>query len=265
MPSFQFFQECASISEETPLYESVGSNNIPATTSLAQGKALVDDFDTPKSMSSVETLAGIYAANSAADFQQQVIDYIIEWTKTVTTKVDAELEAFDRFEEILYHYEIKVAGLRNKSKRKENVRLARNEKKLKDAGERRNDQLEKACSLLKAITENSWKDLYPLVEQTMNWETNRLDGEIDTYGMLLPKTLEDMRGGMIAGKCTSQQLVHKPVRVELSKQTRENLKLEYRINNLEEILRGEWSTREEITLKLKGTLDFTMKERKSAE
>lgn len=225
----------------------------------------MDGFDTPKSMSSVEKLAGVYAANSAEDYQQQVIDYIIEWTKTVTAKVDAELEALDRFEEALNHYEVKVDDLRNKSKGKESSRLARNEKKLKDAGERRNDQLEKACSLLKAIAENSWKDLYPLVEQTMNWETNRLDGEIDTYGMLLPKTLENMRGGIIAGKYTSQPLVHNSVTAELSNQTRENLKLEYRINNLEEILRGEWSTREEITSKLKGTLNFAMKERKSAE
>jgi hypothetical protein len=216
----------------------------------------VDDFDTPKSMTSVEKLAGVYAAKSAADYQQQVIDYIIEWTNTVTAKVDTELEAFDRFEEALYHYEVKVDDLRNKSKGKENARLTRNEQKLKDAGERRNDQLEKVCSLLKAITENSWKDLYPLVEQTMNWETNRLDGDIDTYGMLLPKTLENMRGGFIAGKYTSQPLVHKPVAAELSNQTRKNLKLEYRINNLEEILRGEWSTREEITLKLKGTLNL---------
>lgn len=228
---------------------------IPATSTADDVKALVTDRDGPISLLSVERLAGVCAASSAEGYQEQVLKYITGWTKTVSSIVDAELEVFDRLEEVLYHYEVKVDELRNKSKGKETPKLARNETKLRNAGERRNVQLKRVCSLLKEIAENSWRDLYPLVNQTIIWETNRLDGEIDTYGELLPQTLEGMREG-IKAKDHAAPVPHESIASELSNQKRCNLKLEYRINCLEGILRNEWSTREDITLKLKDSLKF---------
>eukprot|EP00980_Cylindrotheca_fusiformis_P023664 scaffold10725_cov147-Cylindrotheca_fusiformis.AAC.5 len=240
------------MSENSPLCESVGRNRLSPGSTSAQMEALADDINDPFSLSSVEKVAGIVAARSVTNYQEEVLDYISEWAKIVTTIVDSELDTFDRLEEQLYHYEVKVDRLRKKFKGKKNIELSRHEKKLRDAREERKEQLKKVCFILKAILEDSWRDFRPLVMQTLTWEMRRVSGELDTYGTLLPKMLDKMKRSIKNYKYPSSSQLNNGSRTrELTKQTIDNMKLEYQINYLEEILKGEWSTREEITLKLK--------------
>lgn len=234
----------------TPLYLNIGKNEIPKSANLSYAQAEVEDTTPPRSMASVHAIARIYSSASCTEFQQQILTYVTAWTEAVTSKVEVELQTYDKLEEMLYHYEVKVDDLRKKSKGKTSTQLTRNYKKLATAGQKRDKQLEKTCYLLKAVVDNSWKDLYPLIEQTMLWETNRRDGQIDTMGMMLPKTMASMKENIKSGK-TLLGPDQESLEAELSTQTRENRKLQYRINKLEAILRSDdWSNKNEMISKL---------------
>jgi len=246
----KFFEECTSMTNGTPLHLDIGKNEIPKSANLSYAKTEVGDLITPRSMSSVEALARIYSSESSSEYQQHILAYVTAWTEAVTSKVEAELQTYDKLEETLYHYEVKVDELRKKSKGITSTKLTRNYKKLAISGQKRDAQLEKACYLLKAVVENSWKDLYPLIEQTMVWETNRRDGQVDTMGMMLPKTMANMKENIKSGKTLSAP-DQESLEAELSTQTRENRKLQYRINKLEAILRSDdWSNKNEMISKL---------------
>lgn len=98
-------------------------------------------------------------------------------------------------------FEISVDGLRRKvngleSKGKEIPqpqveRLSRNEQKLKNAWETHEQRAGKLCVLIEQVTEQGWKDLYPLIKNAIKWEVNRLGRENVTYGRL-PSALDAM-------------------------------------------------------------------------
>lgn len=248
----------------TPLHLDIGKNEIPDSANVSYAKAAVNDLITPRSMSSIEAIARIFASDSSKEYQQHILAFVTAWTEAVTSKVEAELQTYDKLEESLYHYEVKVDELRKKSKGPTSSRLTRNYKKLASAGQKRDDQLEKACYLLKAVVENSWKDLYPLIEQTMIWETNRRDGQVDTLGMMLPKTMANMKENIKSGT-TLPAPDKDSLEAELRTQTRENRKLQYRINKLEAILRSDdWSSKNEMISKL-SSFKMSPTGRKTAE
>lgn len=197
-------------------------------------------------MASVVALSKIFSDESSMEYQRAILDYLSAWTQAVTSKVEAELQTYDQLEETLYHYEVKVDDLRAKSKGKTSTKLTRNYKKLAAAGQRRDEQLEKACYLLKAVVDNSWKDLFPLIEQTISWETDRRDGQIDTVGMMLPTTMASMKDNIMTGK-TLPTPDRESLEAEIIAHTRENRKLQYRINKLEAILcSDDWSHKKDV-------------------
>ena len=248
----------------TPLHLDIGENDIPETADISYARAQAEDLTIDRSMASVVALARIHSSRSVTEYQQQILAYVTTWTEAVTSKVENELQAYDKLEETLYHYEVKVDDLRAKSKGNTSTKLTRNYKKLAIAGQKRDEQLHKVCYLLKAVVENSWKDLFPLIEQTMVWETNRRDGQVDTIGMMLPKTMYNMKENILSGK-TMPVPDRESLEAELSTQTRENRKLQYRINKLDAILRSdEWSSKDEMISKLIGSR-FRLVGRKTAE
>ncbi|CAJ1953660.1 unnamed protein product [Cylindrotheca closterium] len=260
----KFFDECTSMTNGTPLHLDIGKNEIPESATMSYAKAQVDDMITPRSMSSVHALARIFSSDSSTEYQQHILAYVGAWTEAVTSKVEAELQTYDKLEETLYHYEVKVDELRKKSKGKTSTQLTRNYKKLATAGQKRDEQLEKACYLLKAVVDNSWKDLYPLIEQTMVWELNRRDGQVDTMGTMLPKSMANMKENIKSGK-TLPAPDQESLEAELNTQTRENRKLQYRINKLEAILRSDdWSSKNEMISKL-SSFKMSPTGRKTAE
>jgi len=238
------------MTSSTPLHVDIGNDTIPESADIPYARAQVEDMTSPRSMCSVVALSRIYLSSSVKEYQQQILAYVTAWTEAVTTKVEGELQTYDKLEETLYHYEVKVDELRAKSKGNISTKLTRNYKKLAVAGQKRDEQLERVCYLLKAVVDNSWKDLYPLIEQTMVWETNRRDAQVDTMGMMLPKTMVNMKENIKTGK-TIPAPEQESLEAELCAQTRENRKLQYRINKLEAILRSdEWTHKNEMISKL---------------
>jgi hypothetical protein len=102
------------------------------------------------------------------------------------------------------HYEKKVDALRKKvnsleSKGKSTpdvtaVKLTpRNEEKLRESWINHETSSGRLVVLIEQAVTYGWKDLYPLVANTMKWQVNRVAREQDTYGQRLPLTLEAMK------------------------------------------------------------------------
>lgn len=145
-----------------------------------------------KSLAAVQQVQNLNTKLNAEDYEQHVLGYAIEWEQVVTTKLDYEIRLVKKLQERRLHYEKKVDGLRAKVKRIESrgkeipadfaQKVSRNDVKLKDAWEQHEERAAQLCVLLEEVTKQHWKDLYPLLKNTMRWELNRLGSENLTYG-----------------------------------------------------------------------------------
>jgi hypothetical protein len=168
--------QLSELAMKSPLQEHVG--NAPGLTSLA----------------SVHKLATEKARVGAEQYQKKIINYAIEWEHIVTTRVDKDLEKTNALHETLNHYQNKVDSLRKKVNAVENrgkesptklsEKLTRNEDKLKESWKVHEESASTLCNLLDEITTGGWKDLYPLVMATLQWEGGRATEEHDIYDKL---------------------------------------------------------------------------------
>jgi hypothetical protein len=217
----KLFQEFATLSRGTPLYDHVGKlldadslqsieqmgNVSLATTSEGlelQAKSVTQVAEQlgAKSLASLQQLAAAHAKINSVEYQEHVLGYLSEWQQVVTSNVDKQLKAVKKLQQNRLHYEKKVESLRRKVNQLESKgkatpqavveRLSRNEEKLKDAFENHEQWAGQLCVLLEQVTEHGWKDLYPLLKNTMKWEVNRLGRDNVTYGRL-PETLDVMK------------------------------------------------------------------------
>jgi hypothetical protein len=219
------YQEFAVLAKDTPLHDHVGKlldadslqsiekishgDNVASLATTTEGLELqaktvsqvAEDFGA-RSMASLQQLHTIHEKLNVADYQQHVVDYVLEWEKVITTRIDKELTDVKKLRQNRLHYERKVETLRRKVNQAEQKgkevtadkleRLERNEQKLKDSFELHEQRAGKLCVLLEQATEQGWQDLYPFVRNAMKWEVNRLGRENVTYGRM-PITLDAMK------------------------------------------------------------------------
>ena len=129
-------------------------------------------------------------------YRQDVLHHVMEWQETVTNQVDTALQEFKELEQKSFHYNVKIERLRrhiNSSLSKWDwartaleKRLVRNESKLKTVEEEFQKKSNETCFLLEQVTNCGWKDLYPLVKSTMEWEHGRLDKEGAVFSEITP-------------------------------------------------------------------------------
>jgi IMP dehydrogenase/GMP reductase len=152
-----------------------------------------DNHDNKKK--NVTSLYGLYhfgAAQAVAndyEYQIHIVEYVTEWERIVTGRVDSELKNVRALEKDRRHYERKVDALRQKCNDLQSKnrpcpqaqldKLQRNEDKLKEAFTIHEREAGKVCALLEAITHEGYMDLYPLVKNYMKWEMNRVGREHD--------------------------------------------------------------------------------------
>ena len=155
----------------------------------------------------ITSLYGLYhfgAAQAVAndyEYQIHIVEYVTEWERIVTERVEKELKSIRTLETDRRHYERKVDTLRQKyndlqSKNKpcpksQIDKLQRNEDKLKEAFTIHEREAGKVCALLEAITHEGYMDLYPLVKNYMKWEMNRIGREHD-IATQMTSTLDSM-------------------------------------------------------------------------
>ena len=128
----------------------------------------------------------------AGEFQQNVLDYAIEWEKGVTATIDMELQEVRKLQQHRLHYERNVHSLRRRvvaleSKEKDipsslTDKLRRNENKLQSAWEGHEERASTLCLFIEQITDYGWKDLYPYIENLLKYEFNRSGRENLIYG-----------------------------------------------------------------------------------
>ncbi|KAG7372398.1 hypothetical protein IV203_018541 [Nitzschia inconspicua] len=222
---FQLAEQLATMSKKSPIYDEIG-NDIDEETSAALKRlyqrsepsdhrrltttdevtALKEEYRKHQG-TDILSMYGLFSFGAAQDvansneYQTHVVDYVVEWERVVTERIDAELKYTKELESTRRHYEDKIIRLREKSNEIEEKgkepskgqaeKLARNEDKLKDAFTKHERQAGKLCALIEAVTHEGYKDLYPLVKNYMKWEMNRISREHD-IAERLSETLECM-------------------------------------------------------------------------
>lgn len=134
-------------------------------------------------MESIQQLASIQVEVLSEEFQQNILDYALEWDQGIASVIDSEAREVKKLQNNQLHYERKLTSLRRKvtglaSKDKDiptalDEKLKRNEAKLKDVSEALLQREGKLCLMIEEVTVKGWKDLYPLVENLLKWEANR--------------------------------------------------------------------------------------------
>jgi hypothetical protein len=163
---------------------------------------VISDIDTTKCVSNVYNLASLQSKKDCAKFRNDVIGYCLEWERTVLGRMDNELAKSKELLGTKLHYEDKLPSLRKKvydceSKGKKVPhsiidKLNRNESKLKIAkNEYENHAFELVIQLEEAII-CSWKDLFPLLQYMMTWESERANTENKIFKNLHSSLLREL-------------------------------------------------------------------------
>jgi hypothetical protein len=128
------------------------------------------------------------------EYQSLIVDYVTEWEKIITERVDGELKHVRKLEADRRHYERKVEGLRQRTNELESKgkavpkaqldKLSRNEEKLKEAFTIHEREAGKLCALIEAVTHEGYKDLSPLVKNYLKWDINRVGREQQSAAQL---------------------------------------------------------------------------------
>jgi len=159
----------ALFTQDTPLFEAIGQ--MPNAERPSES---VCSFASVHEQLSAKSLAQI------GNYQTHVIDYVEQWIKTVTERVDKGLKKVEVARKDLNHYQKKVEALRlsnNKAlangkqvKSDTAEKLKRNEEKLLDAKQLYNKMSTMLCILMDEVTDRSWRDLHPLLIKIVQFD-----------------------------------------------------------------------------------------------
>jgi hypothetical protein len=206
----------ATMSDSTPLHNEIGKEldyetkenldriqNPDVNCLPGDGRPLiVDSAESCTSLYMVQTFASVQASVNAKEFHEHIVEYATEWEQIVTQRVEEGLKEVKKLQNDRMHYEKKIESLRRASEKatekgrpaspKEQDKLQRNESKLQDAYEIHEEEANRLCKLLQAVTEEGWRDYYTLVKNYMKFECNRVGRESDIYNHL-SHILDSMR------------------------------------------------------------------------
>jgi hypothetical protein len=209
----KFVMHLGLLSEKSPLFDDVGKplNGASAQTlqtiredptTKSTVVAQVKSKNTIRSVKALEQLAATQGIVNEREYNDRVVDYAIEWEKTVLEQVENELKKVKKLQGDRSYYEKKVDTLRQKANNLEEKgktippsqveRLERNETKLKEAFVVHEKEAGRLCVLIEEVTSNGWKDLYHLVKNYCKWESNRVSRETDIYSEL-STTIDSMK------------------------------------------------------------------------
>jgi len=158
----------STMSEDTPLHSTIGGSD-------GNGDSLCTFYE----------LVGEFSEHETADYRKNVIDSLLEWEKTLKSKVDADLTEIHRLYDRLDHNQRKIDILSKKVKTYEEE--GKNTQKLDEDIYLYQDKVEQdltTCNLLEEVVKNKWKDMYPIVKAFMEWESNSTARQYDIFAKL---------------------------------------------------------------------------------
>ena len=164
----------------------------------------------PSSLTSIRQIGQLLAKKTSMEHRKYVLDFASEWHDIITTMLDREIDLVRQLQRRRIHYERKVGALRKRTNNIETKgkqvpasiaeKLIRNEQKLSTAWENHEQRAARLCVLLEEVTENGWKDLFPLVQNSMTLEVNRVARDLASFGKMK----------LIIEKMTTSDLISKP-------------------------------------------------------
>ncbi|KAL7560425.1 hypothetical protein ACA910_016174 [Epithemia clementina (nom. ined.)] len=185
-------QTLSAMSHETPLEKIAGSPSDDKKSSAGNetyGSIMIDDMDR-------ET------RKHADDFHKFAIDYVAEWEKIVTTRINADLKTTEQLRRDADHYKSKVESLQGNVKKFQDHnkdvpqatkdKLNRNEKKLADANRLYSDAAEDLYLLMEELVDRSWRDLHPLLMKTLQMEVDICQHEQQVMAAPFARLMENM-------------------------------------------------------------------------
>jgi hypothetical protein len=142
-------------------------------------------------------------------YQKQILQYVVDWESTVTTRIDALTEEYRKVHTRLDHYRTKVSNLRKNTNKKMEAaaakaaqnppssptttttttmgvpvrlqeKLQRNEGKLDQSWKIHQRCTANLCHVLEETTRQGWQDLVPLLLEYLQWEMDRTARLSDT-------------------------------------------------------------------------------------
>jgi hypothetical protein len=184
------------------------------------------------SLMSIHKLAYKQCRFDVMEYQDTVVAYVVEWERVITTRVDSGLDQVFELNAKMNHYQTKVGVLRKKMHQMEKNRnrgsgqssrstasslstatslssnpfvsanipakmetkLLRNQNKLEKAWEAHEAAASTLCHILEQVTRQGWKDLAPLVECMMEFESNRTSHDSEVFEKRLESLLLDLNG-----------------------------------------------------------------------
>ena len=160
-----------------------------------------------RSGADILSLYGLYSVGAAQavandqQYQRHVVDFVTEWERIVTERIESGLKRIRKLASDRRHYVRKIETLRNRANSIELkgkarpaaavARLCRNEVKLKQAFAVHENEAGRLCAVMEAVTKDGYKDLYTLVKNYIEWEINRIRRESDIF-VQMNATLDSM-------------------------------------------------------------------------
>ena len=183
------------------MYDHVGKTDGVGIEVSGPGEEATEVQENPFSLAYMQNVASKNVKLDGDDYIEKILGYALEWEKIVTKRIDYDMKDVKKLQRNRYHYETKVSKLRQNVNRIESKgkdvpqateeKLDRNEKKLKDAVKTHEFRSAQLCVMIEEATLCGWKDLYPLVQNILQWDETRRAREKDAYKMM-PTTLESI-------------------------------------------------------------------------
>lgn len=204
--------------------------NSASNNDLREGINSNDNNVMVDSLVSIHKLAYKQCRFDVMEYQDTVVAYVVEWERVITTRVDNGLDQVFELNAKMNHYQTKVGVLRKKMHQMEKNRnrgpgqssrstassmstatslssnlfvsanipakmetkLQRNQQKLEEAWKEHEAAASTLCHLLEQVTRQGWKDLAPLVECMMEFESSRTSHDSEVFEKRLESLLFDL-------------------------------------------------------------------------
>jgi len=252
----QLYANIADISVESPLYDKVGkkldANALSEAKTTEAGAEGAEQSQT-QSMMSVHQVAQAPQSVLEAEYQEELVGYIMEWQEAVANKVDKLMQANSELRVKQQHYRAKVDKLQEEKFQSEvkgkefggrkTEKLVRNVEKHGHAMSEHEEKASEVCHMLESVVNMAWLDMMPLVQQTIAWEAKRYDNDDVSYADMFRPVLKSLNEEILR---IEEEETAEDMGAALSIQKEKNEVLKEKLNRLQMAISGDWETKKEL-------------------
>mmetsp|Transcript_1346 Transcript_1346/g.2664 ORF Transcript_1346/g.2664 Transcript_1346/m.2664 type:complete len:388 (-) Transcript_1346:69-1232(-) len=252
----KLYSDLAVMSVDSPFYDIVGKkldsdalSEAPTTEAAIQ----VAEESQTHSLVGVNQIAKASLPVLEAEYQEQIVDYILEWQAAVANKVDKLMKDTEDMRVKQQHYRVKLEKLREEKSAsdakgkdfpmRKREKLVRNEEKYRQSMNEHEEKASELCHMLESVVNLAWQDMMPLVQHTMIWERARYDNDDGSYANQFRVVLESLSQEITRVEAEEDS---EDLEAALSIQKEKHEILKDKLNRLQMALSGDWETKNEL-------------------